>query len=73
MTWTAGSGSARGPPTTRLGSDTSLAFQSVLYLYYEAYNGNILRCFHSNGASIVFLWIAGSGSARGPPTTRLRE
>ena len=43
--------------TIHYNSDTSLAFQSVLYLYYEVYNGNILRYFHSNGASIVFFCI----------------
>jgi ubiquinol-cytochrome c reductase cytochrome b subunit len=43
--------------TMHYNSDTSLAFQSILYMYYEVYNGNILRYFHSNGASIVFLCI----------------
>jgi len=34
--------------------DTSLAVQSVLYLYYVVYNDNVLRYLHSNGASMVF-------------------
>jgi quinol-cytochrome oxidoreductase complex cytochrome b subunit len=29
--------------TMHYNSDTSLAFQSILYMYYEVYNGNILR------------------------------
>jgi len=37
-------------------SDSSLSFLSVYFLIKEVYNGSILRSFHANGASIVFLF-----------------
>ena len=37
-------------------SDSATSFLSVYFLIKEVYNGAILRSFHANGASVVFLF-----------------